>query len=67
MFESNELSWTYTPTDPERVYLLESLGGFFEDQWLTDILYKVRVGKEATCYCCRAHPETGLDLIAAKV
>jgi RIO kinase 1 len=67
MFESNEMSWTYTPTDPERVYLLESLGGFFEDQWLSDILYKVRVGKEATCYCCRAHPETGMDLIAAKV
>jgi RIO kinase 1 len=67
MFESNEISWTYTPTDPERIYLIESLGAFFEDQWLSDILYKVRVGKEATCYCCRAHPETGMDLIAAKV
>jgi RIO kinase 1 len=67
MSESNELSWTYTPTDLERIYLLEALGAFFEDQWLTDILYKVRVGKEATCYCCRARPDTGLDLIAAKV
>jgi len=67
MSESNELSWTYTPTDPERIYLLESLGGFFEDQWLTDILYKVRVGKEATCYCCRAKADTGVDLVAAKV
>jgi RIO kinase 1 len=59
--------WTYTPTDPERVYLNESLGTFFEDQLLLDVLYKVRVGKEATCYCCRAHPGTGLGLVAAKV
>jgi RIO kinase 1 len=67
MFESNQHSWTYTPTDPEREYLNESLDGFFEDNWLTDILYKVRVGKEATCYCCRAAADSGLDFIAAKV
>ena len=59
MSDSNEISWTYTPTDPERVYLLESLGGFFEDQWLTDILYKVRVGKEATS---TAAGETGYGI-----
>jgi RIO kinase 1 len=59
--------WTHTPTDNELVYLQESLGTFFEDQWLSDILYKVRVGKEATCYCCRAHPDTHLGLVAAKV
>jgi RIO kinase 1 len=59
--------WTYTPTDPERVYLTESLGVFFEDELIADILYKVRVGKEATCYCCRAHPGTGFNLVAAKV
>ena len=67
MSEQNESPWTYSPTDLEQRYLAETLGPFFEDQWLSDILYKVRVGKEATCYCCRAHPDTGFDLVAAKV
>jgi RIO kinase 1 len=67
MFEDNENPWTYTPKDLERAYLIESLGGFFEDQLLVDILYKVRVGKEATCYCCLAHPDRHLGLVAAKV
>lgn len=67
MSEPQSVPWTYTPTDNELVYLQESLGVFFEDQWISDILYKVRVGKEATCYCCRAHPETGGGLVAAKV
>jgi RIO kinase 1 len=67
MAEQNGVGWTYTPTDMELVYLNESLGAFFEDQLIADILYKVRVGKEATCYCCRAHPQTGMDLLAAKV
>jgi RIO kinase 1 len=64
---SDVAQWTYTPTDPERVYLNDSLGSFFEEQWLSDILYKVRAGKEATCYCCRAHSDVGGGLIAAKV
>ena len=67
MSEELECPWTYAPTKQEVVYLNEALGSFFEDQWLTDVLYKVRVGKEATCYCCRAHPDTGCDLVAAKV
>jgi RIO kinase 1 len=67
MSEDLERSWTYAPTKQEQVYLNEALGSFFEDQWLIDVLYKVRVGKEATCYCCRAHPDTGCDLVAAKV
>jgi RIO kinase 1 len=67
MSENENVSWTYTPTDNELVYLQESLGTFFEDELLVDILYKVRVGKEATCYCCRAHPDSHLGLVAAKV
>src|SRR5262252_5512838 len=65
--ELDSLAWTYTPTKQEHLYLKEALGFFFTDRWLADVLYKVRVGKEATCYCCRAHPETGYDLVAAKV
>ncbi|MHC5012506.1 MAG: RIO1 family regulatory kinase/ATPase domain-containing protein [Planctomycetota bacterium] len=51
----------------EREWILRSLGGFHADEWLTDVLFRVNGGKEATVYCCRAHPETGLGLIAAKV
>ena len=40
---------------------------FFEDCWLTDVIYKVKGGKEATVYCCKAHPSTGVDFIAAKI
>ena len=67
MSEQTGVGWTYTPTDMERLYLNEALGSFFEDQLIADILYKVRVGKEATCYCCRAHRQAGEGLVAAKV
>ncbi len=69
-FEENEsdlASLTYTPSDRELEYLRESLGGFWVEQWFTDILFKVKGGKEATVYCCRAHWATGMELVAAKV
>jgi RIO kinase 1 len=40
---------------------------FFEDDLITDVLHVVKSGKEATVYCCRAHPSTGARLLAAKV
>jgi RIO kinase 1 len=67
---SDEFEFTpvaYTATDHELLYLREALGEFHNDQWFTDILFKVKGGKEATVYCCRAHPSTGLKLVAAKV
>lgn len=44
-----------------------ALDFFFAEGLITDILYTVKSGKEATVYCCRAHPSTGMDLLAAKV
>jgi RIO kinase 1 len=58
---------TFTGGRQEKRWILQSLRGFFVDEWFTDVLYRVKGGKEATVYCCRAHPATGLDLIAAKV
>ena len=40
---------------------------FYEDWLITEVLHVVKSGKEATVYCCRAHPHTGEKLIAAKV
>lgn len=35
--------------------------------YITDVVCRVKSGKEATVYCCRAHPSTGRELVAAKV
>lgn len=58
---------TFQPAKTERAWLLKYLEGFYNDQLITDILWKVKGGKEANVYVCAAHPKTGLDLIAAKV
>jgi RIO kinase 1 len=51
----------------ERQWIVEALRGFHEDRWFREVLFRVKGGKEATVYCCRADPATGSDLIAAKV
>lgn len=54
-------------TNEERAYLMEQLSLFHGARLITKVLRRVKGGKEANVYCCAAHPETGLDLIAAKV
>lgn len=49
--------------DPVR----EALEQFFTEGLITEVLYVVKSGKEATVYCCQAHPSTGVELLAAKV
>ncbi len=49
--------------DPVKV----ALDSFLATGIITEILYPVKSGKEATVYCCRAHPSTGKDLLAAKI
>ncbi len=51
----------------ERAYLEEQLTPFFRQKKIVSVLRRVKGGKEANVYCCVAHPETGLELIAAKV
>lgn len=45
----------------------QALEQFFADGLITEIVYTVKSGKEATVYCCQAHPSTGVELLAAKV
>ena len=40
---------------------------FFKENLITGVLHLVRSGKEATVYCCEAHPDTGRELLAAKI
>jgi RIO kinase 1 len=58
---------TFQATDHERFWILNYLEEFYNNQVITDVLFKVKGGKEANVYCCTAHPSTGLDLLAAKL
>jgi RIO kinase 1 len=58
---------TYEPSRYEQGWLLDSLDSFFEQHLISDVLYHVRGGKEASVYCCRADPTTDAQLLAAKV
>ena len=55
---------TFTGSRYEREWILHYLGSFYDDKLLTDVLRRVKGGKEANVYCCEAHPDTGLDLLA---
>ena len=45
----------------------DKLVEFAAKRYITDVLYTVKSGKEATVYCCRAHPSVGCELVAAKI
>ncbi len=55
------------PKHHERAWLIESVSQFYRDNTITDVVRRVKGGKEANVYCCTAHPATGLELIAAKL
>ncbi|MEM7801478.1 MAG: RIO1 family regulatory kinase/ATPase [Chloroflexota bacterium] len=57
----------FDPKHFERQWVIKSLGGFYRDQIITDVLSIVKKGKEANVYCCKANEKTGLDYIAAKL
>lgn len=48
-------------------WLLSSLTPLYTQQLITDVHYEAHSGKEATVYCCAAHPATGVEYLAAKI
>jgi RIO kinase 1 len=44
-----------------------TLDTFFADGLISEILYTVKSGKEATVYCCQAGPRLDAELVAAKI
>ncbi len=44
-----------------------ALDAFIGDGLISEVLYQVRSGKEATVYCCRGGEVAGKELLAAKV
>ncbi len=58
---------TYQGSRHEQEMILSSLGDFYHEHVIADVLRVVKAGKEATVYCCRAHANTGVSLVAAKI
>jgi RIO kinase 1 len=58
---------TFLGSKRDAPWILSSLGRFYDQDLITDVLYAVRSGKEATVYCCAAHPSTAVEYLAAKV
>lgn len=45
----------------------EEIASFYDEGWIADVLFPVKSGKEATVYCCRAHPNHGGEYFALKL
>lgn len=59
------IEFTYDATRHERVWIEQSLSGFFDSQWIDDVLRLLKGGKEAHVYQCLANPTVpGLALEA---
>jgi RIO kinase 1 len=65
--EEDGFNFTYKASRHEQQWLSQALGGFYQDSLISDVLGMVKGGKEANVYCCLAHPNIGLNLVAAKV
>jgi RIO kinase 1 len=59
--------FTYKAARFEESWLLDSLGDFYEHQWIADVLRRVKGGKEASVYQCRGGTATKAKYVAAKV
>jgi len=64
---SENFKFTYKAARFEEWWLLESLGAFYEHRWISDVLSRVKGGKEASVYLCVAGAEVDTHLLAAKV
>ena len=60
-------AYTYKAARFEEGWLLDSLGYFYEQKWISDVLLKIKAGKEASVYLCRAGEQVEAQLVAAKV
>jgi len=54
-------------TETERAWIRQHLAWFLEHDLITDVVRRIKAGKEATVYACSAHPSTGESMLAAKV
>jgi RIO kinase 1 len=62
--DEEDFATQYTKDDDDEIDPLEP---FLSDGTILEVLGELKSGKEGTVYCCRAKPELGFDLVAAKV
>lgn len=67
MLAEQEFEPEFTGRYREYVWIKDALGGFWQDRLFTEVLYRVKAGKEATVYCLRGGESLGGGLIAAKI
>ena len=60
-------SFTYKASRHEAIWMLDSLGAFYEQKWISDVLRLIKGGKEASVYLCRSGVAVDAPLLAAKV
>ncbi|GHO83525.1 RIO1 family regulatory kinase/ATPase domain-containing protein [Dictyobacter formicarum] len=58
---------TFLSSQRDAPWILSSLTPLYEQKLILDILHVVKSGKEATVFCCAAHPDTGRAYLAVKV
>ena len=65
----DRFNFSYNASRHERQWIEDSLGSFYDGQWLDDVLRLLKGGKEASVYQCLANPAVTLSApyIAAKV
>lgn len=51
----------------EREWIFTYLGQLYNTEYITDVVRRIKGGKEANVYVCEAHPSTRQDLLAAKL
>ena len=64
---SREFKFTYKAARFEEAWLLDSLNNIAQYNWISDVLYKVKAGKEASVYLCRSGPSIAVPWVAAKI
>jgi RIO kinase 1 len=64
---STNFNFTYQASRHEAGWLLESLGAFYEQTWISDVLRLIKGGKEASVYLCKSRADVETPLLAAKV
>ena len=64
---SREFQFTYKAARFEEAWLLDSLIEIAQNKWISDVLRKVKAGKEASVYLCRSGVAVDTPLVAAKI
>jgi len=64
---AKEFKFTYKAARFEEAWLLDSLNEIAGQQLISDVLRKVKAGKEASLYLCRSGSNIDATLVAAKV